>query len=173
MHRLQRWDCNVFYPRHHCHWWFNGSLRGCVALKKHRTKPPESRGSLFPKGAHLHLIHLVVLSVFTAFQRLVFISGQFIYYLASTFKPNGSSSSTDYNQEKRNYKVLKSESDFVEAFISSPKRFIFPSTRPIWSLSLSLAISCQCLLHWTNHLAAKLNAVCKIESFQSLPATCF
>ena len=78
------------------------------------------------------LTHLVVLSVFTAFQRLVFISGQFIYYLASTFKPNGSSSSTDYNQEKRNYKVLKSESDFVEAFISSPKRFIFPSTRHLF-----------------------------------------
>ena len=35
---------------------FNGSLRGCVALKKHLTKPPESRGSLFPKGAHLHYI---------------------------------------------------------------------------------------------------------------------
>ena len=33
---------------------FNGSLRGCVALKKHLTKPPESRGSLFPKGAHIH-----------------------------------------------------------------------------------------------------------------------
>ena len=43
--------------------------------------------------------------------------------MASTFKPNGSSSSTDYNQEKRNYKVLKSESDFVEAFISSPKKW--------------------------------------------------
>ena len=33
------------------------------------------------------------------------------------------------------------ESDFVEAFISSPKRFIFPSTRPIWSLSLSKWLS--------------------------------
>ena len=87
---------------------------------------PGSVGRLVYKESHL-----VVLSVFTAFQRLVFISGQFIYYLASTFKPNGSSSSTDYNQEKRNYKVLKSESDFVEAFISSPKRFISPSTRPI------------------------------------------
>ena len=31
-----------------------GSLRGSVALKKYRTKPPEIRGSLFPKGAHLH-----------------------------------------------------------------------------------------------------------------------
>ena len=33
---------------------FYGSLRGSIALKKHRKKPPEIRGSLFPKGAHLH-----------------------------------------------------------------------------------------------------------------------
>ena len=33
---------------------FYGSLRGSIALKKRRTKPPEIRGSLFPKGAHLH-----------------------------------------------------------------------------------------------------------------------
>ena len=36
-----------------------------------------------------------------------FISEQFIYFMASTFKPNGSLSSTDDNHEKRNYKDLK------------------------------------------------------------------
>ena len=35
---------------------FNGSLRGGVALKKHLTKPPEFRGSLFPKGAQCLMI---------------------------------------------------------------------------------------------------------------------
>ena len=53
---------------------------------------------------------------------------------------------------------------------SHPQKFIFPSTRPICSLSLSRAINCQCLLHWVNHLAAKLNAVCEIECVQPLLA---
>ena len=35
---------------------FYGSPGGGVALKKHRTKPPESRSSLFPKGAQCLMI---------------------------------------------------------------------------------------------------------------------
>ena len=48
---------------------------------------------------------------------------------------------------------------------SHPQKVVFPSPRPNWPLSLSLAINCQCLLHWTNHLAAKLNAVAKLNVF--------
>ena len=44
---------------------------------------------------------------------------------------------------------------FVGALISSPK-FVFPSTRPTWPLSLSQAISCQCLLHWTNQRGSQI-----------------
>ena len=47
---------------------------------------------------------LVVLSVFTAFQRLVLHLNN-LFLLASTFKPNGSSSSTDENKENTNYKA--------------------------------------------------------------------
>ena len=35
---------------------FYGSPGGGVALKKHRTKPPESRGSLFPKSAQCLMV---------------------------------------------------------------------------------------------------------------------
>ena len=41
-----------------------------------------------------------------------FISEQFIYFMASTFKPNGSLSSTDEKQRKDELQKLKSESDF-------------------------------------------------------------
>ena len=49
---------------------------------------------------------LVVLSVFTAFQRLV-LHLKNLFLLASTFKPNGSSSSTDENKENKNYKAWR------------------------------------------------------------------
>ena len=53
-------------------------------------------------------------------------TSEFIPLLASTFKPNGSLSSTDEINKKKDYKGFKSESEFLEAS-SHPKD---SSTRP-------------------------------------------
>ena len=111
-----------------------------------------------------------------------FKSEQFIYFVASTFKPNGSSSSTDKNQEKSNYKDWKSESNLVEALISSPKvRLPINQTNPHFQLSLSCLDLATAIIRGMSPYSTKAppknrltlpssNCLVKIECVQSLLA---
>ena len=73
--------------------------------------------------------------------------------------------------QKKNYRCCWKVKVMSLKPSSHPK--VFLSTSPACTLSLftQLAINCQCLLHWTNLLAAKLNAGCKIECVQNLLAS--
>ena len=98
-----------------------------------------------------------------------FISEQFIYFMASTFKPNGSLSSTDEKQRKDELQRLESESDFRLKSSSHPKSGLpvnqaHLSTFPFTQLSTAHVCFTEQIV-W----AAKLNATCKIECVQHPP----
>ena len=93
-----------------------------------------------------------------------FISEQFIYYLRALSNQTVPYQALTKIKKRATTKIEKVK--VIQLLASShPQKVVFPSPRPNWPLSLSLAINCQCLLHWTNHLAAKLNAVAKLNVF--------
>ena len=53
--------------------------------------------------------------------------------MASTFKPNSSLSSTDEINKKKDYKGLKSESEFLEASSHLTEQIFLTASNPKWS----------------------------------------
>ena len=53
--------------------------------------------------------------------------------MASTFKPNSSLSSTDEINKKKDYKGLKSESEFLEASSHLTEQIFLAASNPKWS----------------------------------------
>ena len=100
---------------------------GCCSLIGFDSKPIQTcytlNGLGVPSRTKSAVFFNIVLLYYSSFllSKALFILEQFIYFVASTFKPNGSLSSTDEKQEKSNYKAWKSESNFAGALISSPK----------------------------------------------------
>ena len=112
--------------------------------------------------------HLVVLCVFTAFKGSFYIWTIYLLF-ASTFKPNGSLSSTDENKEKSNYKDWKSESDLVEALISSPKVCLPINQAHLITFSFT-RYQLPVFASLNKSAGSQIKCCCKIECVQSLLA---
>ena len=111
---------------------------------------------------------LVVLCVLTAFKGSFYIWTIYLLF-ASTFKPNGSLSSTDENKEKSNYKDWKSESDLVEALISSPKVCLPINQAHLITFSFT-RYQLPVFASLNKSAGSQIKCCCKIECVQSLLA---
>ena len=99
-------------------------------------------------------------NMFLLLSKAPFISEQFIYFwwaLSNQTVP--CQALTKYNK-RQTTKVSRKWKWFRWSPSSHPQKFVFPSTRPSWSLPLSLAINCQCLQLYLYLVVSVFGCIC-------------